>query len=48
MWDNITMDFIESLPQSGRKNIILVVIDRLSKSTHFLALAHPYVAKNGG
>ena len=39
------MDFIESLPQSGRKNIILVVIDHFSKLTHFLALAHPYTTK---
>jgi hypothetical protein len=36
------MDFIEGLPQSCRKNTILIVVDRLSKSTHFLALAYPY------
>lgn len=32
------MDFIECL-------LLLVVVDRLSKSAHFLALAHPYTAK---
>lgn len=41
----ITMNFIEGLPSSQGKNMIYVVIvDRLSKSTHFMAISHPYSA----
>lgn len=45
VWDDITLDFIEDLPCSQGKNAILVVVDRLSKSAHFMALSHPYSAK---
>ena len=38
-WENITMDFLTGLPRTFRKNnAIWVVVDRLTKSTHFLPI----------
>ncbi|GJY38590.1 putative reverse transcriptase domain-containing protein [Tanacetum coccineum] len=38
-WDNITMDFITKLPRtSSGYDTIWVVVDRLTKSTHFLPM----------
>ncbi|GKB76398.1 putative reverse transcriptase domain-containing protein [Tanacetum coccineum] len=38
-WDNITMDFITKLPRSSQGfNTIWVIVDRLTKSTHFLPI----------
>nr|GEX92932.1 hypothetical protein [Tanacetum cinerariifolium] len=38
-WDNITMDFITKLPKSSQGfNTIWVIVDRLTKSAHFLPI----------
>ena len=42
-WDQITMDFVVGLPLTRRKHdSIWVVVDRLTKSTHFLPMRINY------
>ena len=38
------MDFIMGLPKFEGKSVIMVIIDRLIKYTHFFALSHPFKA----
>lgn len=38
IWSDISMVFIEGLPQVNNKSVILIVVDRLSKLAHFIPL----------
>lgn len=44
VWTDISMNFIGGLPRVGKHDTILVVVDRLTKSAHFLLLGHPFTA----
>lgn len=44
VWYDISMDFITNLPPCKGKMVIWVVVDKLSKYAHFIALSHPYTA----
>lgn len=37
----VTMDFITGLPLFEGKEVIMVVMDRLTKYSHFIGLSHP-------
>ena len=38
-WKHVTMDFVTHLPQTSRGDeVVWVIVDRLTKSTHFLAV----------
>ncbi|GJT34252.1 putative reverse transcriptase domain-containing protein [Tanacetum coccineum] len=48
-WENITMDFITKLPRTrNRHDAIWVIVDRLTKSVHFLAIHQDYSTEKLG
>ena len=46
IFSNISMDFIEGLPRSSGKDVIMVIVDHLTKYGHFIALTHPFTVSN--
>ena len=45
LWMYILVDFITKLPTVAEKDAILVVCDRLSKMTHFVAITEGTLAE---
>jgi hypothetical protein len=43
-WEVITMDFVGGLPKSEGKDVIMVIIDKLTKYYYLLSLSHPFKA----
>lgn len=43
-WTDVSLDFMEGLPKSMGYEVILVVVDRLTKYVHFVPISHPYNA----
>jgi hypothetical protein len=46
IWEDVAMDFITGLPNSHGFSVIMVVIDRLTKYSHFVAQKADYTSKS--
>lgn len=46
IFTDISMDFIGGLPKAKGKDTIFVVVDRLTKNSHFITLSHPFTARD--
>ena len=45
LWTHLTVDFITKLPLVAGKDVILVICNRLSKMTHFVATTKETLAE---
>jgi hypothetical protein len=41
-WEEVSMDFITSLRKSKGNIVIMVVVNQLTKYSHFLSVYHPF------
>jgi hypothetical protein len=46
IWRQLTMDFVEVLPISFGADVIMLVVDRLTKYAHLIPLKHPFIASS--
>jgi hypothetical protein len=45
-WINITMNVFEGLPTLKGKDIIMVIINKFTKFSYFMAITHPFTAQD--
>ena len=43
-WTDVNLDFVEGLPKFQGYEVILVLVDILTKYSHFIPISHPYSA----